>query len=126
MSYLSGIENETQMARDPLMGGLFENMVVIEAVKARYNQGLDSNLYFFRDSNHNEVDMLYKKGTELFPFEIKASMTWNESFQKNILKFNAMVGQKDGGCVIYGGKMQFKTKDNVCVAGFEKVSEIIS
>ncbi|GAB1418615.1 ATP-binding protein [Bacteroidales bacterium] len=124
--YLLGIENESQLARDPLLGGLFENMVVVEAVKARFNQGLDSNLYFFRDSNHNEVDLLYKKGNELFPVEIKASMTWNDHFQKNILKFNEVARQKTEGCVIYGGTMQFKTKENILVSGFDRVLDIFS
>lgn len=124
--YLLGIENESQLARDPLLGGLFENMVVVEAVKARFNQGLDSNLYFFRDSNHNEVDLLYKKGNELFPVEINASMTWNDHFQKNILKFNEVARQKTEGCVIYGGTMQFKTKENILVSGFDRVLDIFS
>ena len=47
-SYLLGIENEKQVARDPLPGGLFENMVVIECVKSRTNIALDSDLYFYR------------------------------------------------------------------------------
>ena len=39
--YLLGIETPQQLARDPAFGGLFENMVVVEAVKNRPNSGKD-------------------------------------------------------------------------------------
>ncbi|MEA3446314.1 MAG: DUF4143 domain-containing protein, partial [Bacteroidota bacterium] len=117
--YLLGIEDERQVSRDPLMGSLFENMIVIEAVKARLNQGMDANLYFFRDSNKNEVDLLYKKGHELYPIEIKSSMTWHNDFTRNIRRFNTITGNKTKGCVVYSGELQFNSKDGVWVSGFE-------
>ncbi len=49
-AYLPGIDNVKQVARDPLIGSLFENMVVMEALKTRMNKGLEVNLYFYRDS----------------------------------------------------------------------------
>ncbi|MDQ8187426.1 DUF4143 domain-containing protein [Pelagicoccus sp. SDUM812002] len=51
LCYLLGIERVEQVTRDPLVGSLFENLVVLEALKIRYNQGLVPNLYFYRDSN---------------------------------------------------------------------------
>ena len=52
-AFLLGIENNNQISRDPLRGSLFENMVIVEALKFRFNQGKKSNLYFFRDSKGN-------------------------------------------------------------------------
>ena len=49
-SYLIGIENARQVATHPLRGNLFENLVVSEAVKHRFNRGEQPNLSFFRDS----------------------------------------------------------------------------
>jgi predicted AAA+ superfamily ATPase len=43
-AYLLGIENEKQIFAHPLKGALFENLIVMEALKHRYNQGLRSNL----------------------------------------------------------------------------------
>jgi len=43
---LLDIEKAGQVAHDPLIGNIFENLIVLEALKARYNQGLKSNLYF--------------------------------------------------------------------------------
>lgn len=58
-SSLLGIETEEQVLRDPLVGNLFENLVVLECLKARYKLGKDAALYFFRDSNGNEIDLLH-------------------------------------------------------------------
>ncbi len=43
--YLLGIETEQQLARDKMRGHLFENFIVMEAVKSRYNKGKESNLF---------------------------------------------------------------------------------
>lgn len=123
--YLLGIEDVTQVGRDPLLGNLFENMVVMEAVKARYNKGLDANLYFFRDSNHYEIDLLWKKDGSLFPVEIKSALTWNESFTKNLNRFKKGISTKNKGCVVYGGELNFTTRDDVMVTGFDQFYKLI-
>jgi len=53
------VEKASQVSRDPLLGHMFENLVVIECLKTRTNAGKLPNLYFFRDSNGNEVDVLF-------------------------------------------------------------------
>ncbi|HNV72271.1 MAG TPA: ATP-binding protein, partial [Candidatus Ozemobacteraceae bacterium] len=58
---LLGIETTDQMSRDPLRGHLFENFVIMEALKHRYNRGQRSNLSFFRDATGNEVDLILEQ-----------------------------------------------------------------
>jgi predicted AAA+ superfamily ATPase len=60
LAFMLGIERASQVSRDPLLGHIFENMVVIECLKTRTNAGKLPNLYFFRDSNGNEVDILFQ------------------------------------------------------------------
>jgi uncharacterized protein len=84
VAYLLGIETVEQMARDPLRGHLFENLVVNEIVKARYNQGLDSRLYFYQISGRNEIDLIFQRGHQLIPIEIKSAKTFNTSFISGI------------------------------------------
>jgi len=67
------------MSRDPLRGGLFENLVILELMKARLNQGLEPQLYFYRDQQGNEVDVIYKSANVLIPVEIKAAQTFQGS-----------------------------------------------
>jgi predicted AAA+ superfamily ATPase len=108
VSYLLGIENKKQAARDPLLGNLFENMVVIEAIKSRLNKGLDHNLYFFRDNNKNEVDLLYKKQRKLIPIEIKAAMTYNDHLLKGVTYFQKVNNLSEQGYLIYSGELAFE------------------
>ena len=61
-SYLLGIESPAnRRPGDPLIGNLFENMVVIEALKYRLNAGKEPELYFYRDNRGDEVDLLFRR-----------------------------------------------------------------
>lgn len=104
-SYLLGLENETQVSRDPLRGNLFENMVVMEALKYRYNKGRRSNLFFYRESNGNEIDLITENGRDLCAVEIKSGATVNPDYFKSLRHFVKAVGtgRHISGAIIYGG-----------------------
>lgn len=104
LSYLLDIEKPSQVARDPLMGSLFENLVVLEALKARYNQGLTANLYFFRDYQGNEIDLLFKLGSQLTGVEIKAAATWNSNFKQGLQRFAETNAALTRRYVVYSGE----------------------
>lgn len=87
LCFILGIENANQLSRDPLRGAIFENMIVSELIKSRFNKGLDSNLYFYRDSHHNEVDIVLKHGSMLQPIEIKSAQTFHPEFLKRFRNF---------------------------------------
>ena len=125
VTWLLGIHDPAQVARDPLLGGLFENMVVLEALKARLNSGLDPELYFFRDSAETEVDLLFRKSHDrLIPVEIKGGMTWNKDFAKNILKLRKLSPKFTGGFVAYGGDLSPKI-DEVKFINFRDSAQVI-
>jgi len=103
LAYLLGIEKPAQVERDPLFGQLFENLVVLEALKARYNRGQEAGLYFFRDSNGNEVDLLYKAGNQLHGVEIKSAVTWHKGFKTVLNRFDERTASLIKRAVIYSG-----------------------
>jgi uncharacterized protein len=112
LCYLLEIENESQLKRDPLRGGIFENFIVLEALKSRYNQGKESNLYYFRDNHGREVDLLLSVGRNLIPIEIKAADTWHSDFAKNVLYFQKIAGEKAlKGRIVYTGEYK-RDSDN--------------
>lgn len=121
-TYLLGITEVSQVQRDPLIGNLFENLVVIEALKTRMNMGLDANLFFYRDHNQNEVDLIYKKGRELIPIEIKSAMTYTVSLQKNIDYFQKISGSANG-YLIYAGELE-SYKDKLSMLNFTHAHQI--
>ena len=105
-AYLLGIETQDQLRRDPLRGNLFENMVVMELLKARCNKGLDPHLYFYRDSNENEVDIIYQSARVYQPIEIKSATTFQSEFTKGIEAFKRSVPEGSAkGVVIYAGDL---------------------
>ncbi len=116
LCWLLGIESPAEVARDPLHGSLFENLVVSEAVKARLHRGLEPRLYFWRDSNHNGVDLLWENQRRLVPMEIKSSMTWHRELPAQIRKFRKTVPEAERGAVIYAGELLPEDEDFRAVA----------
>ena len=102
--WLLGLRNAEQVARDPLWGSLFENFVVMEAMKDRLNAGATAEMYFYRDSEGNEVDLLIPVGTQLHAIEIKAGATVNPDYFKGLKTFAAHhPSVYASGCVVFGG-----------------------
>lgn len=124
LCYLLGIERIEQVARDPLIGSLFENLIALEALKTRYNAGLTPNLYFFRDSQGHEIDLLHKSGHELFGIEIKSASTWHASFKRALNTFHQKVHPLAQQTVIYSGNA-IDFSDGVKAVNFKTVAEVI-
>jgi predicted AAA+ superfamily ATPase len=103
-AYLLDIQNAKHIAQHPLKGQLFENFVVAELLKARTNQGKNSNIYFFRDNVGNEVDALLENGTSIKPVEVKLGSTINEDYFKG-LRYYQKLNKKntEKSALIYGG-----------------------
>jgi predicted AAA+ superfamily ATPase len=103
-SYLLSIANETQMQTHPLRGMLFENMVINEMIKERFNKGKDNNLYFYRDKSQREVDIVQWNGIALSVYEIKSSISYKSDFFKTIDYLKSLLPDKiTRSAVIYDG-----------------------
>ena len=102
--WLLGLRTADQVSRDPLWGSLFENFIIMEAMKDRLNAGESAEMYFYRDSEGNEVDLLLPTGGKLHAIEIKAGATVNPDYFKGLKTFASHHPQAiTGGNVIYGG-----------------------
>ena len=122
---LLGIETPEQVYRDPLSGGLFENMVVADALKTMFNQGKNPGLYYFRNQNGLEIDLIVSKGRDLTPIEIKSGSSFDASFSKNIKMFRKLSDSIKDGYVVYGGDVRVKIEDTEFV-NFREVSSILT
>jgi len=102
--WLLGLRTAEQVGRDPLWGSLFENFVIMEAMKDRLNAGESAEMYFYRDSEGNEVDLLLPTGGKVHAIEIKAGATVNPDYFKGLKTFAAHhPASIAGGSVIFGG-----------------------
>ena len=88
-----------------MTGAFFENMVVMEALKARYNSYAEPKLYFYRDNNGVEVDLIMERGQkELELFEIKSAYTISKEFTRTMDRFEHLhPGYEVKKNIIYSG-----------------------
>ena len=109
--YLLGIRNIEQLEIHPLKGEIFETFVVAELLKNRFNNGEEDNLYFYREHNGKEIDIIVDNGINIDLIEVKLSQTISEKFFKNLKKFPeknfASVNKK----IIYAGEESFNYKN---------------
>jgi predicted AAA+ superfamily ATPase len=125
-SYLLGIEKISHMETHPLRGNIFENLVLMEILKYRYNKGKRNNLNFYRDSNGNEVDIIYNLGQHVLPIEIKAGETVASDFFKGIRAFDKVSPDLPyGKVVIYGGSHE-ETRGDIKIAQVTDIYEILN
>ena len=111
--YLLDIESPRQLERDKMRGAIFENYVVMEVLKHRYNCGKEGGVFFYRDSNQNEVDILLKEEGEITAIEVKSSMTYHTSFENTLSQLDKWIKTPvTRKAVIYAGEFENTTADN--------------
>ena len=102
--WLLGIREPMQIAFHAQRGALFENLVVMEALKSYLNRGLPPDIYFWRDSRGLEVDLLLESAEELKPVEIKAGQTIAADFFHSLKKWCELSGRGEKPAwLVYGG-----------------------
>ena len=116
VSSLLGITSSEQIENFYMRGALFENFIVSELIKKRIFAGKTDELFFWRDSNGVEIDVIEENGLELYAYEIKASETMNSAFFSNIKKAKNVIGLDfKNTAVIYGGTREIPSS-NECGA----------
>ena len=106
-SFLLGIHTEEQASRDPLRGNLYENLILSEVAKGALNKGIRPEIYFYRDSHGNEVDLLIKEMGGLIPVEIKSGSTFTKDFLKGLHHFQGLgLERVSSGSVLYNGEQE--------------------
>jgi len=108
-SALLGIENPAQLALHPFRGGLFENMIIVDFLKSRYNKGNPNNLYFWRDSLGTEIDLLVEKANSLLPIEIKSGQTITDDYFKSMSAWLRISGMEKGWVIYAGDEKQVRS-----------------
>lgn len=110
LCYLLGIENVQQLKTHPLRGSIFENMVLNEVLKSRFNQGKDNNLCFYRENKGSEVDLVSPQSNKLSIMEIKSAKTFTKDFMRGIKHLEDILGEDIvRSCVVYDGDLESPT-----------------
>ncbi len=88
---LLNIESPLQLSTDKMRGHLFENLIVTEFLKRRLHSAKENNIFFYRDSNHNEIDIVEYNREGLSAVEIKSSATYSSDFEKVLQKASSLI-----------------------------------
>ena len=112
---LLGINSAKQITSHAAKGSLFENMVLSELLKKRFNMGLTDNLYYWRDKTGNEVDVLVDNAGKLTAIELKAGETLSSDFFKFLHYFSSLIDVKVQQWLIYGGTQEQKRSNGILV-----------
>ena len=124
-AYLMGIETSDQIITHPLRGALFENMVVAETMKYRFNKGKPANLHFFRDNHGLECELLLGLPSALAAIEIKSSATIPSDAFDSLNAIESAVPDIESKCLVYGGT-NLQSNGDIEVVPFNRVSETLA
>jgi len=124
LNFLLGIRSSNDIENyNKLKGHVFENMIIAEYFKQNYHQYLHREYFFWQDSNAHEIDLLYKNGNDFSVFEIKASQTVNNSYFKELDRFEEISSPaKVSKNLIYGGTENVK-RTNYNVLSWKNISD---
>lgn len=127
-AWLNGVQNAQPLSSHHLRANLFENMVVMEALKFRLNRGLRDNLYFYRDSDGSEIDLVFEFANGIYPIEIKSGATiTNDYFEglRHLAKIFAADSNPlpNGGGLVYGGDDSWPQM-GVRVTAYEQMNQL--
>ncbi|MGH2637871.1 MAG: ATP-binding protein [Rhabdochlamydiaceae bacterium] len=115
--HLLRISSKEDVFEHYLRGGLFESMVISDFLKKRLHHALPPNLYFWRDKNGNEVDLLLEEGSKLIPIEIKSTSTLNNSLFENLTKWSEISeDQSSKGILVYAGSEHQKREKTAVIS----------
>ncbi len=101
VSYLTGIRDKTIFEKGPMYGSLFENYIVSEVFKKAIHTRSDSELFYFRESNGNEIDLIIDRKISRDYIEIKSSQTFRPEMTNTLSKYGSDAKQS---YVVYNGR----------------------
>lgn len=123
-AWLLGIREQEQLTFHAQRGALFENLVMTEFLKGRFNKGQQADIYFWRDSKGLEVDLLLDDGSSLKPVEIKSGQTVVPDFMTSISKWCELSGLPNRPAwLVYGGT-KGHTNGNIAIVPWSELATL--
>lgn len=104
--YLLNIRSAESLSLHSQRGAIFETYVISEMIKTCMNAGIEPPLYYWRDSQGHEVDLIVEDGETLFPVEIKSGQTVNGSMFDGLDYWRKLSGVENG-MLCYGGNASY-------------------
>jgi hypothetical protein len=111
LCYLLRIRNSEDLLLHASRGAIFENYVVAELMKRRFHDGVEPDIYFWRDSAGHELDILIDLGNQLIPVEVKSGHTIAKDFFKGLNFWKTLSNDPSApAALIYAGNRSLYQK----------------
>lgn len=120
-AHLIGVSRPEHFTTHPLAGALFESMIAAELLKERRNRALTPNLFFWRDSAGEEIDLVIEDDSgQPVAVEIKMGQTLAGDWFSSLLRFREFSGSGQAA-IVYGGN-QSASRSGVTVLPWKALS----
>jgi predicted AAA+ superfamily ATPase len=115
--WLLGWNTPEQLTNGAMWGHIFESFVFAEILKSYYNDGIvKPPLYYYRDKDKFEIDLVIESGDTLHPVEIKTTGDPTKSMAGTFRMIDGIPGKKTGtGVIICLAKDRLPLKENVWI-----------
>lgn len=105
-AWLLGIRNASTLETHVSRSALFETWVISEIFKQKLNAGETPDIYFWRDSTGNEIDVIEETPEGLQPIEIKSGSTYASDWPAGLKKWQTLAGTESvKPSILYGGDL---------------------
>jgi len=99
-AYLTRWDSGKTLEVSAMSGAFFETYVVSEILKSYYNAGKRPPIYYYRDTDGKEIDLILEQNNTLYPIEIKKSANPGKDATKNFNVLNKSGKEIGEGCVV--------------------------
>ncbi len=100
VSYLTKWKDKEVLEVGNMAGNFFENFVIVEIIKSYYNSGeLRPPIYFYRDKEKREIDLIIEQNGKLYPIEIKKSASPSKDMIANFKVLEKVGTIGEGGII---------------------------
>jgi predicted AAA+ superfamily ATPase len=114
LCYLLGINTEEEINGHFATGHIFENMVIADRLKSNFNERSSDKLYFFRDNNGLEVDLIIDQGRSQAGVEIKSGQTYASEMMSGLVAWQKLNPHANKtGYLVFNGDLEQKIGSNL-------------
>jgi len=119
LCYLLNIRSSGDLEIHSQRGAIFETYIISEYYKSCFNAGIEPPLYYWRDAQGHEIDLIVENGEKLFPIEIKSGQTVASGMFDGLNYWNKL-DNTCSGMLIYGGLDNY-TRNGIDVRSWANV-----
>ncbi len=99
-AYLAGFPNEKVLQNSSMSGPILETWVLGEVLKSWYNAGRRPEIYYYRDKDKKEIDLVIFQNGKAYPLEIKKTASPGKNLISSFALFDRLKVETGGGGVI--------------------------